>query len=117
MSATAVRPTSGLGYGHAPNRTLEQRRAALKKANDIRHDRAILKRDLGASRRPVIPVLVNPPEFLETMKVYDLLLAVPRVGRVKAGKLLKHAEISPSKTVGGLSPRQRRELAGLVGGR
>ena len=42
-----------------------------------------------------------------------MLLAVPKYGRVKVDKILRQCKISPSKTVGGLSERQRNELVGL----
>ena len=55
-----------------------------------------------------------PPDYLETAKVFDLLLAVPKYGRVKVNKILSQCRISPSKTIGGLSERQRRELVALM---
>ena len=58
-------------------------------------------------------ILGNPPEYVETAKVIDILMAVPKFGRVKAGRFLNTCKISPSKTVGGLSERQRTELIGL----
>ena len=42
-----------------------------------------------------------------------MLMAVPKFGRVKAARLLNQCRISQSKTVGGLSDRQRAELIGL----
>jgi hypothetical protein len=39
---------------------------------------------------------------------------VPKIGPVKAGRLLTIAHISPSKTVGGLSERQRASLVELL---
>ena len=42
-----------------------------------------------------------------------MLMAVPKFGRVKAGRFLNQCRISQSKTVGGLSDRQRAELIGL----
>jgi hypothetical protein len=42
-----------------------------------------------------------------------MLMAVPKFGRVKAARFLNQARISQSKTVGGLSDRQRTELIGL----
>jgi hypothetical protein len=45
-----------------------------------------------------------------TAKVFDLLLAVPKYGRVRANRVLNQTRISPSKTVGGMSERQRRQL-------
>ena len=42
-----------------------------------------------------------------------MLMAVPKFGRVKAARLLNQCRISQSKTVGGLSERQRAELVSL----
>jgi len=91
----------------APTRSLQQRLDALRDANDVRSHRARLKRDLKAGRASVVPVLIDPPEWLLTMAVVDLLLAMPRWGRVRVGKLLKQCVVSPSRTVGRLSPRER----------
>ena len=49
-----------------------------------------------------------------TAKVFDMLLAVPKYGRVKTNRILNQCRISPSKTIGGLSERQRTELVSLL---
>lgn len=98
----------------APERSLQQRMDALSRANDIRTRRAQLKRDLKAGRKSIHDLLLEPPEFIETAKVFDLMLAVPKYGRVKANKVLVNCRISPSKTVGGMSQRQRAELVSLL---
>ena len=87
---------------------------ALQRANAIRTERAKLKRDLKAGRANIHDLLSKPPEYLETAKVFDILLAVPKYGRVKANKILQACRISPSKTIGGLSERQRNELVSLL---
>jgi hypothetical protein len=87
-----------------------QRMDALQRANEIRTRRAQLKRDLKAGRTSIHDLLQSPPEYLETAKVFDMLVAVPKYGRVKANKVLTQCRISPSKTIGGLSERQRSEL-------
>jgi len=46
--------------------------------------------------------------------VFDLLVAVPKIGPVKAGRLLSVARISPTKTVGELTERQRTRLIELL---
>ncbi|HSL63384.1 MAG TPA: integration host factor, actinobacterial type [Gaiellaceae bacterium] len=97
----------------APQRSLDQRMEALKRANDIRVRRAKLKKDLKDGRVGIEDVLRNPPLCVETAKVFDILMAVPKFGRVKAAKLLNQCRISQSKTVGGLSERQRGELIAL----
>ena len=50
------------------------------------------------------------PHWLETAKLADVLLALPKFGRVKVNKLLTQCRISPSMTFGGLSLRQRDDL-------
>jgi len=98
----------------APERSLNQRMDALARANLIRTERAQLKRDLKGGRLSIHALLLNPPEYVETAKVFDMLLAVPKYGRVKVNKILAHCRISPSKTIGGLSDRQRSELISLL---
>jgi hypothetical protein len=98
---------------HAPLRSLDQRMEALKRANDIRVKRARLKKDLKEGRVSIEQILREPPEFVSTAKVFDMLMAVPKFGRVKAARFLNQCRISQSKTVGGLSDRQRAELIGL----
>ena len=98
----------------APERSLDQRMDALRRANDIRTARAKLKKDLKASRASIHAILLDPPEFVLTAKVFDMLLAVPKYGRVKTNRILNQCRISPSKTIGGLSERQRTELVGLL---
>ena len=98
----------------APERSLVQRMEALERANQIRTRRAQLKRDLKAGRASIHDLLLEPPEFVETAKVFDMLLAVPKYGRVKTNRILNQCRISPSKTIGGLSERQRTELISLL---
>ena len=98
----------------APERSLDQRMEALKRANDIRVRRAQLKKDLKNGDVDIQEILREPPNYVETAKVFDMLMAVPKFGRVKAARLLNQCRISQSKTVGGLSERQRDELVGLL---
>jgi hypothetical protein len=109
--ATGATPTK---HSAAPERSLNQRMDALARANLIRTERARLKRDLKAGRLSIHTLLLKPPEYIETAKVVDLLLAVPKYGRVKVNKILVHCRIAPSKTIGGLSQRQRSELISLM---
>src|SRR5919197_2654915 len=97
-----------------PDRSLVQRMDALSRANEIRSRRAQLKRDLKAGRASIEDVLLGPPDWVETAKVFDMMLAVPKYGRVKVNKVLQTCRISPSKTIGGLSKRQRAELVALL---
>ena len=87
---------------------------ALRRANEIRTKRAQLKRDLKAGKMQVERLLLDPPEWVMSAKVFDMIIAVPKYGRVKANKILTQCRISPSKTLGGLSERQRAELVSML---
>jgi hypothetical protein len=97
-----------------PDRSLAQRMDALHEANRIRTKRAELKRDLKAGKQSIHDLLLEPPEWVEGMKVFDALLACPKYGRVKVNKVLVHCRVSPSKTIGGMSPRQRIEVVSML---
>lgn len=99
----------------APERSLQQRLDALGRANDVRIARARFKEEVKSGQRPVSSALVAPPAEVHTMKVADLLLTVRGVGTVKAGQMMRRVAIAPSKTVAGLSERQRRELLDVLG--
>src|SRR3954452_17967420 len=105
QSSPARTQTAGL----TPERSLTQRMEALKRANEIRTRRARLKRDLKAGRSQIHGLLLDPPDYLQTAKVFDLLLAVPKYGRVKVTRILRPCRISPRKTICVLSERQRNE--------
>jgi hypothetical protein len=114
MPAASQSPAKSQSAGLAPERSLNQRMDALRRANEIRSERAKLKRDLKAGRTQIHGLLLDPPDYLLTAKVFDLLLAVPKYGRVKVNRILNHCRISPSKTIGGLSDRQRNELVSFL---
>jgi hypothetical protein len=46
--------------------------------------------------------------------VRDLLMALPQIGSVKAGRILARCGIAHQKTLAGLSDRQRAELLNLL---
>jgi hypothetical protein len=93
-----------------PARSREQRRRALEQANEVRSARATLKKELASGTIELAPLLADPPTWLRTAQLRDILLAVPKIGAVKADRLLAHCRIAHSKTLGGLTDRQRGEL-------
>src|ERR1044072_6478118 len=82
----------------APVRSLDQRMEALKRAHEIPVRRAQLKKDLKDGGLQIEEGLREPPEYVETAKVFDILMAVPKFGRVKAARFLNQCRISQSKT-------------------
>ena len=97
-----------------PQRSLDQRMDALRRANEIRSQRAQLKKDLKSGALSVDELIADPPEYVLTAKVFDMIVAAPKYGKVKATRLLNQCRISQGKTLGGLSERQRAELVELL---
>ena len=89
-------------------------REVKKVGPSLKEVRAKLKKDLKGGKTSIQSLLLDPPEYVETAKVFDMLLAVPKYGRVKTNRILNQCRISPSKTIGGLSERQRSELISLL---
>ena len=98
----------------ASTRLHERRMIALRQANQVRGLRARLKQDLREGTVRLELILTADAGYLASAEVFDLLVAVPKIGPVKAAHLLTIARISPSKTVGALSERQRARLIELL---
>jgi hypothetical protein len=95
-------------------RLLERRMLALGQANEVRSARAKLKQELRLGRVHLEEILATPPDYLTSAEVVGLLVAVPKIGPVRAARLLRTAGVSQSKTLGGLSHRQRSCLIELL---
>lgn len=97
-----------------PTRTAKQRLDALDQANRIRSSRATLKRTLKTQPADALLVVANPTMDYRSMRLYDLLLALPGVGESKVQRFCFAARISPVKTLRGLSDRQRSEALAFI---
>jgi hypothetical protein len=95
-------------------RSHDRQMIALKRANEVRIARAKLKQKLREGKLRVEHILARPPAHVSTAQVLDLLVAVPKIGPAKATRLLNTARVTPSKTVGGLTDRQRTRLIELL---
>jgi CheY-like chemotaxis protein len=98
----------------ASTRSPERRMNALRQANRVRGLRAKLKQDLREGTVRLEQILATGADYLASAEVFSLLVAVPKIGPVKAGRLLTRARISPSGTVAALSERQRARLIELL---
>ncbi len=96
-----------------PGRSREQRLRALEQANEVRTARARLKKQLASGEIELVQILADPPACVRTARMRDLLLEVPKIGSVRAGRILAQCGIAHSKTLGGLTDRQRGELINL----
>ena len=91
-----------------PELTVEQRRAALEKAAQIRRERAAVKNRLKNSGASLTETLraASTNEAIGKMKVIDLLQAMPGLGKVRARNLMERIGISESRRVRGLGTNQ-----------
>jgi len=76
------------------------------------HRPGAAEKNLASGSVRITDILAAPPECAKTQKVHDLLLAVPKYGPARVARLLAYGR--PSKTVAGLSDRQRKELIGRL---
>lgn len=87
-----------------------QRNAALARANAIRIARAALKREIAAGHRALPDVIAECPVEAHSMPVSELIGAQHRWGEARTLRLLRRVELSETKPLGHLTPRQRRAL-------
>ena len=108
-----VRVSEGSAGAGVPGRSREQRLRALEQANEVRTARAKLKKELASGQIELVQILADPPACVRTARIRDVLLAVPKIGSVRAGRILTQCRIAHSRTLGGLTDRQRGELINL----
>jgi len=89
-----------------------QRSEALERANEIRTQRADLKRAVKAGETTITELLQAPiPSWLRSEPIGRLLKCIPKCGEKRAGKILRSVPVDYWRTVGNLTPREK---AGLV---
>jgi predicted N-acetyltransferase YhbS len=90
----------------------EARRQALEKAAEARRVRAELKHQLKAGEIDFAEVLrrADKDEIVGKTKVSAVLEALPKVGKVRARRLMERLDISPSRRMRGLGANQREKL-------
>jgi hypothetical protein len=94
-----------------PVLTDEQRKQALEKAAEARRKRAELKGQLKSGKLSLTDVLSRQgDDTVGKMKVSAVLEALPGVGKVRARKIMERLDISASRRVKGLGPKQREAL-------
>jgi hypothetical protein len=90
----------------------QSRREALEKAAEARRVRADLKHQLKSGEIDFSEVLrrAEVDEVVGKTKVSAVLEALPKVGKVRARKLMERLDISPSRRLRGLGANQRDKL-------
>jgi ribosomal protein L21 len=95
-----------------PELDAESRRQALERAAEARKIRAELKQQLKSGEIDFAEVLrrAEEDEIVAKTKVSAVLEALPKVGKVRARKMMERLDISPSRRIRGLGVNQRDKL-------
>jgi hypothetical protein len=89
---------------------------ALAQANKVRLARAELKRQVADGELSVADVVLECPWEAESMSIADLLMSQHRWGRTRCRRFLMQLPMNETKTIGSMTDRQRRCLAGRLRG-
>lgn len=97
----------------------EQRSQARHAATEARRRRAEIKQDLRSGERTLAEVLAQAEadDVIAHAKVVDVLKALPRVGTVRATKVMDRLDIAPNRRLRGLGKHQTAALIGEFSGR
>jgi hypothetical protein len=90
----------------------DARREALNKAAQARKLRAEMKQRLksGEIDLPHVLARADDDEVIAKTRVSEVLEAMPKVGRVRARRLMERLDISSSRRLRGLGVNQRERL-------
>ncbi len=94
-----------------PSLTPAEKKKALEKAQSMRRARAELRAKLKKGVVKFADILAEKDDaVIQRMKVSYLLKSLPRVGKVKAEKIMEEVGIDESRRVQGLGKRQKEAL-------
>ncbi|HBF35796.1 MAG TPA: integration host factor [Firmicutes bacterium] len=99
-----------------PKLSLEDKRKALKKAQEVRSKRAKIRQNLKNGKTNILEVLENiNDDVVAKMRVVYLLESLPRIGKVKTKKIMNDIGIDETRRIQGLGNRQRQALIERLG--
>jgi hypothetical protein len=93
---------------------LEQRRRAMKRANQVRCGRAQLKTMVRSGRMHLGDVLKQPPAIARTMLTEQLLACGPFLGERKTERIMRRAGVRHLVPIGELTERERSAILATV---
>jgi len=95
-----------------PEMTQEQRQAALSKAGEVRRVRAETKEllKMGSLNFSELLAKADQDDMYAGMKIASVLPSLPRMGKVKAKRLMEELQIADNRRLRGLGDRQRKAL-------
>ena len=101
-----------------PKLTLDQKKKALQKAQDMRSRRKSVRERLKKGNLSLSEVLDSRnDEVMGKMRVAYLLASLPRIGKTTARKIMDEIGIDEARRVQGLGKRQKEALLERLAGR
>ena len=90
----------------------EQRQQARNAATEARRRRADIKQSLRSGERTLTEVLelAEHDDVIAHTKVIDVLKSLPRVGGVRAGRVMERLDIAANRRLRGLGKHQTAAL-------
>jgi hypothetical protein len=99
-----------------PKLSLEEKKKALKKAQEVRSKRAKIRQNLKKGKTTIREVLDNiNDDVVAKMRVVYLLESLPRIGKIKTKKIMNDIGIDETRRIQGLGNRQRQALLERLG--
>jgi hypothetical protein len=99
-----------------PKLSLDEKKKALKKAQEVRSKRAIIRQNLKNGQTSIREVLANiNDDVVARMRVVYLLESLPRIGKIKTRKIMNDIGIDETRRIQGLGNRQKQALIERLG--
>ncbi|MGE5550174.1 MAG: integration host factor, actinobacterial type [Bacteroidota bacterium] len=99
-----------------PKLSLDEKKKALKKAQEIRSKRAKIRQNLKNGKMTIRQVLADiNDDVVAKMRVAYLLESLPRIGKVRTRKIMTDIGINETRRVQGLGNRQKQALLERLG--
>ncbi|MGE5557958.1 MAG: integration host factor, actinobacterial type [Bacillota bacterium] len=94
-----------------PKLSLDEKREALKKAQEMRARRARIRQDLKAGKTSIPEILKKDSDaVIGKMRVSYLLESVPKIGKIRSKKIMGEIGIDETRRIQGLGNRQKQAL-------
>jgi hypothetical protein len=99
-----------------PKLTPEEKLRALKKAQEMRSQRARIRQELKTGQSNIRAILEqDSDDVIAKMRVAYLIESLPRIGKVRTKKIMTELGIDETRRIQGLGIRQKKALIDKLG--
>jgi len=99
-----------------PKLTPEEKLKALKKAQEMRSQRARIRHELKSGQSNIRAILDQASDdVVAKMRVAYLIESLPRIGKVRTKKIMTQLGIDETRRIQGLGIRQKKALLEKLG--